>query len=117
MMRWIIRTSMGLRFLIIIVAAVLLVFGFSQLRSMPMDVYPEFDPPLVEVQTEALGLSAAEVESLITVPTEADLLNGVAWLDHIYSESVAGMSSILLIFEPGTDPIRARQMACSWMCL
>ena len=110
MMRWIIRTSMGLRFLIIIVAAVLLVFGFSQLRSMPMDVYPEFDPPLVEVQTEALGLSAAEVESLITVPTEADLLNGVAWLDHIYSESVAGMSSILLIFEPGTDPIRARQM-------
>jgi Cu/Ag efflux pump CusA len=41
---------------------------------------------------------------------EADLLNGVAWLDQIYSESVAGLSSILLIFEPGTDPIRARQM-------
>jgi CzcA family heavy metal efflux pump len=101
---------MGIRFLVIIVAAVLLVYGFSQLREMPVDVYPEFDPPLVEVQTEALGLSAAEVESLITVPTEADLLNGVAWLDQIYSESVAGMSSILMVFEPGTDPIRARQM-------
>ena len=77
---------------------------------MPVDVFPEFNPPLVEVQTEALGLSAAEVESLITVPMEADLLNGVAWLDQIYSESVAGLSSILLVFEPGTDPIRARQM-------
>jgi CzcA family heavy metal efflux pump len=89
---------------------VLLVFGILQLRNMPVDVYPEFDPPLVEIQTEALGLSAAEMEALITVPLEADLLNGVAWLDQIYSESVAGLSSILLIFEPGTDPIRARQM-------
>ncbi|HXV43166.1 MAG TPA: efflux RND transporter permease subunit, partial [Anaerolineae bacterium] len=110
MMRWIIRTSMGIRFLVIILAAVLLVYGFSQLRDMPVDVYPEFDPPLVEVQTEALGLSASEVESLITVPAEADLLNGVAWLEQIYSESVPGMSSILLVFEPGTDVIRARQM-------
>ncbi|MEW5956926.1 MAG: efflux RND transporter permease subunit [Chloroflexota bacterium] len=110
MMHWIIRTSMGIRFLVIILAAVLLVYGFSQLRGMPVDVYPEFNPPLVEVQTEALGLSAAEVESLITVPTEADLLNGVAWLDQIYSESVPGMSSILLVFEPGTNVIRARQM-------
>jgi CzcA family heavy metal efflux pump len=101
---------MGVRFLAIILAVVLLVYGFSQLRAMPVDVYPEFDPPLVEVQTEALGLSAAEVESLITVPTEADLLNGVAWLEHIYSESVTGMSSILLVFEPGTDPVGARQM-------
>jgi CzcA family heavy metal efflux pump len=101
---------MGLRFLIIILAAVLLVYGFSQLRSMPVDVYPEFNPPLVEVQTEALGLSAAEVESLVTTPMEADLLNGVAWLEQIYSESVAGESSILLVFEPGTDPIKARQM-------
>jgi CzcA family heavy metal efflux pump len=110
MMRWIINASMGLRFLVIILAAVLLTYGFSQLRDMPVDVYPEFNPPLVEVQMEALGLSAAEVESLITVPTEADLLNGVAWLERIYSESVSGMSSILLVFEPGTDPIKARQM-------
>ena len=110
MMRWIVETSLKLRYMVIVFAAVLLVFGISQLRAMPVDVYPEFDPPLVEVQTEALGLSAAEMEALITVPLEADLLNGVAWLDQIYSESVAGMSSILLVFEPGTDPIRARQM-------
>lgn len=110
MLRWMIESSLRLRFLVIILAAVLLVFGIAQLRRMPVDVYPEFNPPLVEVQTEALGLSAAEVEALITVPLEADLLNGVAWLDQLYSESVTGLSSILLVFEPGTDPIRARQM-------
>jgi CzcA family heavy metal efflux pump len=85
-------------------------FGIAQLRQAPVAVLPEFSPPLVEVQTEALGLSAEEVEALLTVPMEADLLNGVAWLDEIRSQSVPGLSSILLIFEPGTDPIRARQM-------
>lgn len=110
MLRWIIGLSLRLQFLVIVFAAVLILFGISQLREMPVDVYPEFDPPLVEVQTEALGLSAVEMEALITVPLEADLLNGVAWLDQIYSESVAGLSSILLVFEPGTDPIKARQM-------
>ncbi len=110
MLRWIIGLGLRLRILIIVFAAVLLAFGITQLGDAPVDVYPEFNPPLVEVQTEALGLSAAEVEELITTPTEADLLNGVAWLDQIYSESVVGESSILLVFEPGTDPIQARQM-------
>jgi CzcA family heavy metal efflux pump len=110
MMRWIIGSSLALRFLVLVMAASLVVLGVTQLPLMPVDVLPEFDPPFVEVQTEALGLSAVEMEALITVTTEADLLNGVAWLDQIYSESVAGLSSILLIFEPGTDPIRARQM-------
>lgn len=110
MIRGIIRQSIRLRYLVIILAAVLVFFGILQLPDMPIDVYPEFNPPMVEVQTEALGLSASEVEALLTVPMEADLLNGVAWLDRIYSNSVAGLSSILMIFEPGTDPIRARQM-------
>ena len=110
MMRWIVGSSIQLRFLVVILAAVLLVYGSMQLRAMPVDVYPEINPPMVEVQTEALGLSADEVESLITTPMEADLLIGVAWLDQMYSESVTGLSRILLVFEPGTDPIRARQM-------
>jgi len=64
----------------------------------------------VEIQTEALGLSAEEVEQLITVPMEQDLLNGVPWMETIRSASVPGLSSIVLIFERGTDLIRARQM-------
>ena len=82
----------------------------SQLPAcdVPLDVFPEFTPPYVEAQTEALGLSAAEWEQLITVPMEADLLNWVAWLDVIRSEPVPGQSSIVLIFEPGTDLTGAR---------
>ena len=109
-MRFIISSIFKLRYLIIVLAAAFIAYGLGQLKSIPLDVYPEFNPPLVEVQTEALGLSAAEMEAMITLPLEADLLNGVAWLDQIYSESVTGLSSILLVFEPGTDPIRARQM-------
>ena len=110
MLRAIIAASMKLRFLVVIAAAALLILGAFQLRGMSADVLPEFSPPYIEIQTEALGLSAEEVESLITVPLEADLLNGVAWLESINSRSITGLSSILLFFEPGTDIIRARQM-------
>jgi len=110
MMRWIVESSLKFRLLVVAVAAALMGFGIVQLRGMPVDVNPEFTPPHVEVQTEALGLSAPEVEQLITVPLEADLLNGVAFLDEIRSESIPGLSSIELIFEPGTDVLKARQV-------
>ena len=110
MMRSIIRSSMQFRYLVVVLAGVLMLSGVIQLREMPMDVLPEFSPPFVEIQTEALGLSAEEVEQMITVPMEQDLLTGVAWLDVIRSESVPGLSSILIYFEPGTDLYRARQM-------
>jgi len=80
------------------------------MRQMPLDVVPEFSPLTLQVRTEALGLSAAEVESLITVPLEADLLIGTPWLKSIDSESMTGVSVIDLLFEPGTDLMRARQM-------
>jgi CzcA family heavy metal efflux pump len=99
-----------LRLLVIAIAVALMYFGYAQVRGMPVDVLPEFAPPRVEIQTEALGLSAAEVEQFITVPMEQDMLNGVAWLQDIRSESVTGLSRIELIFEPGTDLQRARQV-------
>ena len=77
---------------------------------MSVDAFPEFAQPQVEIQTEALGLSAAEVEQLITSPMEADLLNGVAWVEAIRSKSVPGLSSIQMVFTPGTDLFRARQL-------
>ena len=69
---------------------------------MPVDVFPEFAPPRVEIQTPCLGLSAAEVESLVTVPLE-QALHGVPGLDDMRSKSVPQLSSIELIFKPGTD--------------
>jgi len=110
MMRWIVGVSLKFRLLVVALATATLVVGVSQLRDMPVDVLPEFVPPTVEIQTEALGLSATEVEQLITVPMEQDLLVGVAFLDDIRSESLPGLSRIFLVFEPGTDLYRARQV-------
>ena len=109
-MRWIILSSLRLRTLVVGVAAVLLVAGIWQLRDTPLDIVPEFSPLTLEVKTESLGLSSAEVEALITIPLEADLLNGVAWLRSIESESTAGLSTIEMTFAPGTDLMHARQM-------
>ena len=110
MMRWIVRTSLKFRRLVVGVAAGVIFFGVTQLRNAPVDSLPEFKPTIVEVRTEALGLSAAEVEQLITVPLEQDLLNGVAFLDQIHSASLPGLSSVTMIFEPGTDVLDARQV-------
>ncbi len=110
MMRWIVASSLKFRRLIVAVAAGSLVLGVAQLRNTSVDTLPEFTPPMVEVQTEALGLSAAEVEQLITVPLEQDLLNGVAFLERIESTSLPGLSSVVLTFEPGTNILHARQV-------
>src|SRR5215210_5924793 len=106
----IVRSSLRFRLLVLGIAAGVMVVGIGQLRSAPLDVLPEFTPPYAEVQTEAPGLSAQEVEQLVTVPLEADLLNGVQGVDVIRSQSVPGLSSITLVFEPGTDTYRARQL-------
>jgi Cu/Ag efflux pump CusA len=82
---------------------------------MPVDVLPEFSQPYVEIQTESLGLSAEEVEQLITVPMEQDLLNGLPWIQSIHSESVPSLSSVVLTFQPGTDLMKARQMVSERM--
>src|SRR3954451_16335207 len=106
----IVRASLRFRLLLVGIGAGLIVLGVTQLRNAPVDVLPEFTPPYAEVQTEAPGLSAQEVEQLITVPLEADLLNGVQGVDTIRSESVPGLSSITMVFEPGTDIYRGRQL-------
>lgn len=110
MMHSIVSASLKYKFVVVILAVALIVFGLGQLRTAPVDVLPEYSPPYVEIQTEALGLSAEEVEQLVTLGLEQDLLNGVPWLTSIYSESLPGLSSIVLVFEPGTDVVRARQM-------
>jgi Cu/Ag efflux pump CusA len=109
MLSWIVGTSLRFRLLAVALAAAVLAAGANQARQMSVDSLPEFAPPTIEVQTEALGLSAPEVEDLVTLNLE-ELLNGTPWLANIHSTSVPGLSSILLTFEPGTDVLRARQL-------
>ncbi len=109
MMTWLISTALRQRLLVLALACVLIGVGLNSLRTTPLDVFPEFAPPLVEMQTEAPGLSTEEVESLITVPLE-NAVNGTSWLKTLRSKSVLGLSSVVCIFEEGTDLMRARQL-------
>jgi CzcA family heavy metal efflux pump len=108
-MRWIVSRSLRFRWLVIFAAVAMLVFGVAQIPSAKVDVFPEFAPPRVEIQTIALGNSSTEVVELITIPIE-EQLNGIPGLDEMRSKSVAQLSSIELIFERGTDELRARQL-------
>jgi CzcA family heavy metal efflux pump len=107
-MNWLVSTSLKLRFVIVALAILLMVIGIRVVQTSPLDVFPEFAPPLVEIQTEAPGLSTAEVESLISIPIE-NALNGTAKLKTLRSKSVLGLSSVVLIFEQDADLMRARQ--------
>jgi CzcA family heavy metal efflux pump len=109
MLRWVVGTSLRFRFIVMAGAGALIFFGTLQLRHTQVDVFPEFAPPRVEVQTPSLGLSATEVESLVTVPLE-QALAGIPGLDEVRSKSVEQLSSIVLIFDRDTDLLAARQL-------
>ena len=108
-MRWIVEKSLRFRFIVVALGVTMMTFGFGQLKNTPIDVFPEFAPPRVEVQTSSFGLSTSEIESLITIPME-QALNGLPNLAVLRSKSVPQLSSIELIFERGTDLFDARQL-------
>lgn len=108
-MNWLISTALRFRTLVVAAAIALIVVGVRTAGDVPLDVFPEFAPPRVEIQTEAPGLSTEEVESLVTVPIE-NSLNGIPFLDHARSKSVLGLSSVQLYFKHDTDLITARNL-------
>ena len=110
MVQAIVRAAIRFRLLVILGAAAVAIAGIVALRGTPVDVLPEFGAPTVEIQTESLGLSAPEVEQLITVPMEQELLNGVKGVETIRSDSISGLSVIDLVFAPGTSILDDRQL-------
>src|SRR5450759_1050042 len=97
--------SLRNRALVLFLACVLLVYGFLTAARSPMDVFPEFAPPQVSVETEAPGLSAEEVEALVTVQLER-AISGSPGLKTLRSISMPGVSSLTAIFEDDTDVSR-----------
>ena len=110
MLQWIIGSSAKFRLLVLALAATLLATGIARLPNTTVEALPDFGPVRVEIQTEALGLSPEESENLITNPMEQEFFTGIPWLHKIRSNSAAGLSSVEMIFEPGTNDIRARQV-------
>src|SRR6187401_2910287 len=108
-MTWLVSTSLRLRVVVLAMSVLLIVFGLRTLQTTPLDVFPEFAPPLVEIQTEAPGLSTDEVESLVTVPVESALI-GLPRVKTVRSKSVLGLSQVVLVLDDGADPLSVRQM-------
>ena len=108
-MRWIVASSLRFRYLVVALALALMYFGATALGHEKIDVFPEFAPVSVEIQTACLGLSPSEVESLTSVPLEA-ALQGVPGVTDISSYSEPQLSAIYLYFQSGTQVLHARQL-------
>lgn len=108
MLSTLIDSSVRGRVVVLVLCALLMIYGINTIRHVPLDVFPEFAPIKVEVQTEATGLSTEEVERLVTIPLE-NALNGTPDMEVMRSKSVLGLSSIVLLFKEGTDIHLARQ--------
>ncbi|HKD53219.1 MAG TPA: efflux RND transporter permease subunit [Steroidobacteraceae bacterium] len=89
-------------------AAVALVLGAWAALHTPLDVFPEFVPTQVQVQTEAPGFAPQQVEELVTRPIE-NAVNGAAGLATLRSESIPGLSVVDISFAAGVDVHVARQ--------
>jgi CzcA family heavy metal efflux pump len=109
MMRSIVGASLKYRFIVLALAAAMMVYGITRIPHMPVDAFPEFAPPRVEIQTPSLGMTADEVEALVTVQME-QAFNGIEGLDLMRSKSIPDLSSVELLFKPGTDLLHARQL-------
>jgi Cu/Ag efflux pump CusA len=108
MLTSIIEFSVRLRGVIFVLACLLFAYGLYALQQSSLDVFPEFTPPLVTIQTEAPGLSAEQVEQLVTQRVE-NVLGGLLGLESMRSQSIQGVSVITLIFSDATGIYRARQ--------
>ena len=101
--------SLRNRLIVLALTLVLFVAGAYVLQRMPVDVFPEFAPPQVVIQTEAAGMAPQDVESLITYPLES-AINGSPGVTAVRSKTTVGLSTIVVVFDAGTDIYLDRQL-------
>lgn len=109
MLNWIVHFSLRFRGVIVALGCLAIGYGIWVTAHAKLDVFPNFVPPEVTVQTEAPGLSSEQVEQLVTIPLE-NSINGLGGMESMRSESIQGFSAITVVFAEGSDIFRARQM-------
>ena len=108
MLNRIVHFSLRFRGVVVALACVVIGYGLHVAANAKLDVFPNFVPPQVVVQTEAPGLSPEQVEVLVTRPIE-NTINGLGNMASLRSESIPGLSVITAVFKEGTDIFIARQ--------
>lgn len=109
MLAAVVRQSVRHPWVVLLSALILMIYGIITVRTAAYDVFPDFVPPQASVQTEAPGLTPAQVEAMVTYPLEA-VINGANGVETVRSESIQGLSVINVTFRQGSDPYRARQV-------
>jgi len=109
MLQAIVQFSLRFRSIVLSLACLLLAYGVYVALRTKLDVFPDFVPPQVTVQTEAPGLAPEQVETLVTRPVEA-AINGLGDQESLRSESIQGLSIVTVVFRDGTEILRARQL-------
>lgn len=105
----VINFSLKQRLFIVLITALIAVFGFLAFQRLPIDVFPDPSPPLVQVYTEAEGMAPVEVERLISYPIESSMF-GLPRVKNIRSFSTFALSIVNVYFEDKTDIYWARQL-------
>jgi len=109
MLKRVVEFSLRFRGVILVLGMLLAGYGVLSAQRAKLDVFPEFAPPRIVIQTEAPGLSAEEVETLVTRPIEYGL-NGTPALESLYSQSIQGLSVVTAVFRDNEDIYRIRQL-------
>ncbi|HRE18886.1 MAG TPA: efflux RND transporter permease subunit, partial [Rhodocyclaceae bacterium] len=116
MFNWIIHHSLRQRLMVLGVAMLLIIYGALTVRTMPVDVLPDLNKPMVTLMTEAGGMAPEEVEQLITFPIEA-AMNGMPGVGRVRSVSGIGLSVVYVEFDWGSDIYRNRQQVAERLAL
>ncbi len=109
MLAALVRFSINYRGVVVAAAVLLMCYSVYRLSRAGLDIFPEFSPNLIVVQTEAPGYSTNQVEILVTRPIES-ALSGLIGIDHIRSESIQGLSIVNVYFNEDSDIYRNRQL-------
>ena len=100
---WIVRLALNRPYTIAVMAALIILLGLASILTMPKDIFPDIDIPVVSVIWTYRGMTPQEFERRITNYSEYSLSNNVNGIEHIESQTLPGRGVVRLYFHPGTD--------------